>query len=98
MSKFNVCVSYTAKNTGDRELFVAELKKSGALDDILAEDGCLRYEYFYSDENPKSLLLMETWETPEHQRAHMKTPHMKTVFEIKDKYIESATVSVFEVK
>lgn len=98
MSKFNICVSYTAKNAGDREYFVNELKKSGVLDAILAEDGCLRYEYFYSDQDPKALLLMERWESPEHQKAHMSMPHMKTAFEIKDKYIESATVSVFEVK
>ena len=34
---------------GKREAFVEKVKQDGILADILAEDGCHRYDYYFSD-------------------------------------------------
>ena len=34
---------------GKREAFVEKVKQEGILADILAEDGCHRYDYYFSD-------------------------------------------------
>ena len=97
MEKFTILVLYTAKNEGDRESFVKELTESGVLDAIRNEDGCLAYEYYYSNENTKSLALYEMWESPEHQKVHMTQPHMKTAMEIKSKYIDSVKLKKIKI-
>ena len=48
-------------NEGKRETFVREVKSQGILDAIRAEDGCLQYDYYYSDEDKNGLLLIEAW-------------------------------------
>ncbi len=97
MKTFEILVIYKAKAEGERERFVAELTKSGVLSSIRAENGCLCYEYYFSNEDTCKLVLFEKWESAEHQRLHMTQPHMKTAMEIKSKYIESATLKKIEL-
>jgi quinol monooxygenase YgiN len=93
---FEILVMYTAKSEGDRELFVQEMKDSGILDAIRNEDGCIKYDYLYSDSDKCSLMLYEIWESKEHQKIHMTQPHMADAMSIKNKYISS--VSLKELK
>lgn len=98
MENFTILVIYKAKNQGDREAFVKELTKSGVLDAIRNENGCLAYDYYFSNEDNKTLVLYEKWESKEHQRVHMTQPHMKTAMEIKSKYIESAELKQIDIR
>ena len=98
MDKFTILVMYKAKNEGDREAFVKELTEKGVLDAIRAENGCLNYDYYYSNEDKCVLALYEKWESAEHQRVHMTQPHMKSAMEIKSKYIESAELKQIDIK
>jgi len=50
-----------------REAFVEAVKKEGILSAILAEDGCIRYEYYFSESDENELLLIEAWESKRHQ-------------------------------
>ena len=53
-------VKYTAK-PGGGEKFVREITASGILNTVRAEDGCEGYDYYFSAENPDTVLLVEKW-------------------------------------
>ena len=81
-----------------REAFVEAMKREGILSAIRAEDGCLRYDFYFSEADENELLLIEAWETKQHQQIHIKQPHMDRMREIKGDYIESAALGEFELK
>ena len=81
-----------------REAFVEAVKKEGILSAILAEDGCIRYDYYYSEADENELLLIEAWESKRHQHLHIEQPHMARLREIKDDYIKTTTLGEFEIK
>ena len=98
MENFTILVIYKAKSVGDRENFVKELTESGVLTAIRNEDGCFAYDYYFSNEDEKTLVLYEKWESPTHQKVHMTQPHMKTAMDIKAKYIESVELKRIDIK
>ena len=81
-----------------REAFVEAVKQEGILSAIRNEDGCLRYDYYFSDSDENELLLIEAWETKRHQQIHIEQPHMARLREIKGDYIETTTLGEFELK
>ena len=83
---------------GKREAFVAKVREEGILDAIRAEDGCHRYDYYFSEADKNELLLIEAWETKGHQQTHIEQPHMARLREIKDGYIETTELGEFEIK
>lgn len=83
---------------GKREGFVERVRKEGILDKIRAEDGCLRYDYYYSESDTNELLLIEAWETKCHQEIHIGQPHMAQLRALKDGYIETTQLGEFELK
>ncbi|MBO5440253.1 MAG: antibiotic biosynthesis monooxygenase [Clostridia bacterium] len=97
MENFTILVIYKAKYEGAREEFVKELMGSGVLSAIRSENGCLAYEYYYSNEDKCRLVLYEKWESTEHQKIHMTQRHMSMAMEIKSKYIESAELNQVEI-
>jgi quinol monooxygenase YgiN len=97
MENFTILVIYKAKSVGDRENFVKELTESGVLTAIRNEDGCFAYDYYFSNEDEKTLVLYEKWESHNHQKVHMTQPHMKTAMDIKAKYIESVQLKKIDI-
>ena len=83
--------------SGKREAFVERMKEEGILSAIRAEDGCLRYDYFFSESDPNQLLLIEAWETKGHQQVHMEQPHMKRLGSFKEEYIADTRLGEFEI-
>ena len=81
-----------------REAFVEAVKAKGILDAIRNEDGCLRYDYYFSEADANELLLIEAWETKDHQQIHLAQPHMDKLRSFKGEYIETTTIGEFEVK
>ena len=43
---------------GKREAFVEAVKREGILAAVRAEDGCLRYDYYFSEADANELLLI----------------------------------------
>ena len=76
-------VNYFAK-PGRRAEFLRRIVEGGILAAIRAEEGCLRYDYYLSCQNEDEILLLEEWDTAEHQRIHMEQEHMKRLRVIKD--------------
>ena len=83
---------------GKREEFVEAVKAAGVLDAIRAEEGCLRYDYYFSESDPCELLLIEAWETKEHQQVHIGQPHMATLRTFRNDYIAESKLGEFELK
>ena len=84
--------------SGQREAFVEAVKREGILSAVRAEDGCLRYDYYFSEADETELLLIEAWETKDHQQIHIGQPHMARLREMKGDYIISTTLGEFEIK
>lgn len=82
-------VRYLAK-PGCRETFLRQLTTQGIIDAIRREDGCLRYDYFLSVQNEDEILLVEQWQTEEQQQAHLRTPHMDQLRQLKREYVADA--------
>ncbi len=81
-----------------REAFVERVRETGILSAIRAEDGCGRYDYYYSEADANELLLIEAWQTERHQKIHLEQPHMAQLRAFKGEYIETTTIGEFTVK
>lgn len=81
-----------------REAFIQKVKETGVLDAIRNEDGCIRYDYYLSEKNDCELLLIEQWETKEHQQIHINQPHMDTLRSFKGDYITNTVLGEIDLK
>lgn len=81
-----------------RDAFIQKVKDTGILDAIRAEDGCVRYDYYLSEKDANELLLIEQWETKQHQQIHITQPHMAKLREFKDNYITNTVLGEIELK
>ena len=97
MEMFTIYVKFECQE-GKREAFVQRVREEGILDAIRAEDGCYRYDYYFSEENPNELLLLEAWESKQHQEVHMTQPHMELLRKLNAEHIISAALGEYEVK
>lgn len=59
---------------------------SGVVDRVRAEKGNLRYNYFFQMDDPETVLLIDRWESEEALDEHHKSPMMKEIAELRDKY------------
>ena len=84
--------------SGKREEYIRTLKDNGIIDSIRNEDGCVRYEYYFSEKDSDEILLIEAWESKKHQEVHLTQPHMDKYRELKPSYILSTELGEFEIK
>ncbi|MBQ4560754.1 MAG: antibiotic biosynthesis monooxygenase [Clostridia bacterium] len=82
---------------GKREAFVERMKSEGILDTIRNENGCVKYDYYFSESDNNELLLIEQWENKEHQQIHCTQPHMDKMREFKDDYIADGKLGEIEL-
>ena len=75
-----------------REAFIERMKETGILEAIRAEEGCIKYDYYLSEKDPNEILLIEQWESKEHQQIHLKQPHMELLRQFKSEYIEKTVL------
>lgn len=81
-----------------REAFIRRVRETGILQAIRREDGCIRYDYYLSEQDPCELLLLEQWQTREHQQIHLEQPHMAALREFKGEYITHTHLGEVELK
>ncbi len=82
---FTVNIYYTGTN-GNARKFAEEMCKSGVVDRIRAEKGNLRYEYYYPVDFSETVLLIDAWESQEALDFHHKSPMMKEIAALREKY------------
>lgn len=76
---------YTGKNGAARE-FANEMESSGIADKVRNEKGNLGYEYFFSQKNEETVLLVDKWTDEVAIDVHHKSEMMKEIARLRDKY------------
>ncbi len=82
---FTVNIYYTGTN-GNARKFAEEMQASGLADQIRAEEGNLRYDYFLPMNDSETVLLIDGWESEEALDFHHKSPMMKRIAALREKY------------
>lgn len=95
MEKTLIVLVHYATRSGLAKDFVGEVLSLGVLDAIRQEDGCIKYDYYLSSENPSEVLLEERWTSEEKQLLHLEGAAMKKLKEAKEKFVVSQTVEKF---
>lgn len=90
----NFYVTYTLPDQAARDGYMKDVLEQGIIDKSRAEDGCIRYEYFYPVGSDNTLFLWEQWESREHQAIHCQTEHFKALGEIKVKYGAETAIDI----
>ncbi len=78
-------IYYTGEN-GNAKKFAEEMVKTGVVDRVRAEKGNKKYEYFFPMDDPETVLLIDRWENKEALDEHHKSPMMKEIASLRDKY------------
>jgi quinol monooxygenase YgiN len=76
---------YTGKD-GSARRFAEEMVASGIVERVRAQSGNLRYEYFFPMEDPETVLLIDQWADQTALDIHHKSPMMKEIAALRDKY------------
>lgn len=76
---------YTGKN-GSARKFAEEMESSGTAAAIRAEDGNLRYDYFFPMNDPETVLLIDSWRDQEAIDVHHASPMMVAIAALREKY------------
>lgn len=84
--------------SGKREEYIEKINAEGIADAVRKEDGCIRYDYYFSEKDPDEILLVEEWESQKHQQIHIEQPHMVRLREMKPDYVLTTKLGEFELK
>ncbi|MCD7857243.1 MAG: antibiotic biosynthesis monooxygenase [Clostridiales bacterium] len=76
---------YTGRG-GNARKFAQEMVSSGTVEQIRAEAGNLRYEYFFPMDDPETVLLIDAWDDQASLDAHHASPMMETIARLREKY------------
>lgn len=80
-----VNIYYSGEN-GNAKKFAEEMISSGIVRDIRAEEGNLKYEYFYSVTNKETVLLIDSWMDQHSIDVHHASPMMAKISALREKY------------
>ena len=78
-------IYYTGQN-GSAKQFAKEMISSGLVDQIRAEEGNEKYEYFFPMEDEETVLLIDRWKDEEALDIHHQSEMMKEIAKLRDKY------------
>ena len=76
---------YTGQNGSARQ-FAEEMVSAGVVERVRAEEGNLRYEYFFPMDDLETVLLIDQWKDQAALDIHHKSPMMKEIAKLRDKY------------
>ena len=77
---------YYSGVNGAARRFAEEMTASGVVDAIRAEEGNLRYAYFFPMEDPETVLLIDQWRDQAAIDAHHASPMMGQIAALREKY------------
>ena len=76
---------YTGRD-GSARRFAQEMVSSGIVDDVRAEEGNERYDYFFPMDDPETVLLIDRWKDQAAIDAHHKSPMMEQIAALREKH------------
>ena len=77
---------YYTGTDGSARAFAEKMVSSGTAAAIRAEDGNLRYEYFFPMEDPETVLLIDQWRDQAAIDVHHASPMMAQIAALREKY------------
>ena len=77
---------YYTGSDGSARQFAEEMVSAGVVERVRAEEGNLRYEYFFPMDDPETVLLIDQWKDQAALDIHHKSPMMKEIAKLRDKY------------
>lgn len=86
-----VNIYYSGEN-GNARKFAEEMVASGVVSDIRAEDGNIRYEYFFPMDDKETVLLIDSWKDQHSIDVHHASPMMAKIIGLREKYDLHMTV------
>ena len=89
-------VYYKAKR-GMREEFFEAVMTAGVPDASRAEEGNIKYDYYFSEADDDELLLVEHWRDEAAFELHKAQEHFKSLGPIKDEYLVDTRIDRFDV-
>ena len=82
---------------GMREEFLKAIKAEGLDAASRAEEGNIKYDYYFADADPDVLFLLEHWRDEEAVRLHNAEPHFKRLGELKAGFVDETILDRFTV-
>ena len=86
-------VNYTTK-PGQRAEFLA--KAALIRPQILAEEGCVQYEYCLSANDVDRVVLVEQWDSREAQKVHLGQPHMEGIYAAEKEHVADVNLEYYD--
>lgn len=80
-----VNIYYSGVN-GNARRFAEEMVSSGVVSDIRAEDGNIKYEYFFPMDDGETVLLIDSWKDQHSLDVHHASPMMAQITGLREKY------------
>ncbi|MDE6110910.1 MAG: antibiotic biosynthesis monooxygenase [Eubacterium sp.] len=80
-----VNIYYSGVN-GNARKFAEEMISSGIVNDIRAQNGNLKYEYFFPMDDEETVLLIDSWQDQQSIDTHHASPMMAKIIALREKY------------
>ncbi len=77
---------YYTGSDGSARAFAEDMVRSGVVSAIRAEEGNLRYEYFFPMDDPETVLLIDQWRDQAAIDAHHASAMMSQIAALREKY------------
>ena len=77
---------YYTGTGGSARAFAEEMVQSGTVAAIRAEDGNVRYEYYFPMDDPETVLLIDQWRDQNAIDVHHASPRMAQIAALREKY------------
>lgn len=84
-AQITINIRYNAPD-GNALKYMEEMATTGYADSIRAIPGCLRYDYFIPQDDPQSVLLIDSWEDQAALNRYHQSPVMKKAEALRAKY------------
>ena len=78
-------IYYTGAD-GNARKFAEEMTSTGIVDEIRAEEGNLKYEYYFPMNDGETVFLIDSWMNQEAIDKHHASPMMKKIIDLREKY------------
>ena len=81
-------VTYNLKE-GKMAEWLAALRVLQIAEKTRREAGNIEYAYYVPADGSNKVLLVELWESKEHQQAHLTSPHLAELAKVREEFVES---------
>lgn len=89
-------VTYKCK-PGMKEKFLDAIKAEGIDLACRAEEGNIKYDYYFPADGCDEMLLVEKWRDAEALKTHAGMPHFARLGEIKAEYVDETVIERYSV-